>query len=148
MTRQRPGLQTDADGPLAAEPGASRSRFEPGGRAAISHRLAGARTREEAEERYVAARDTWVKAMRAANSGRPADLASLAIAQEAYEAAVEERERWISGVTVAIPIEPPSENRELEAAVRNELAWRVVLDTPKPEGFLGRIRRLFRKSGE
>ena len=55
------------------------------------------------------ARDAWIAAMRKANSGRSADLAGLAIAQEAYEQAMVEVERWRSGVKVAIPIEPERE---------------------------------------
>ena len=69
-------------------------------------------------------------------------MASLAIAQEAYELAVEERERWLSGKTVAIPVDPEAvgHDRDLNAAIAHELAWRVVLDSPKPAGLLGRIR--------
>ena len=50
------------------------------------------RSSEEAEERYVMARDAWIAAMGKANSGRSADLASLGIAQEAYEQATVEVE--------------------------------------------------------
>src|SRR6188474_2137121 len=56
----------------------------------LTQRLARPQSVEEADARYVAARDAWTAAMRAANSGRSADLASLAIAQEAYEAAAAE----------------------------------------------------------
>ena len=112
----------------------------------ITQPLVGARSREEAEERYIAARNAWTLAMHDANSGRPADLASLAIAQETYEAAHAERERWLSGAVVAIPVEPDgSHDRELEAALRHELAWRSVLDHPKPkDGVLSRLRRRIR----
>lgn len=101
---------------------------------------------EEAEAAYVAARDAWTAAMKAANSGRPADLASLAIAQEAYEAAVVERERWMKSEPVprtAIPIEGGGTKapRELDAVVNQELGWRHVHD-PKPARG---IRGLFRK---
>jgi hypothetical protein len=108
---------------------------------ALGQRIARPHTHEEAEAAYVAARDTWTAAMRAANSGRPADLASLAIAQEAYEAAVAERERWEAGGRVAIPVEPENEVNSLDAAVEQELAWRKVLHPEPKTGLLGRIRR-------
>ena len=63
------------------------------------------RSLEDAEERYVTARDAWVVAMRRANSGRAADLATLAITQETYELATADVERWRSGVKVALPID-------------------------------------------
>jgi hypothetical protein len=47
--------------------------------AGFTERIAAPRTMEEVEQRYVASRDAWVAAMRAANSGRPADMATLAI---------------------------------------------------------------------
>jgi hypothetical protein len=103
---------------------------------------AGPRSLEEAETLYVAARDAWTAAMRTAASGRPADLASLAIAQEAFEAATAERERWLAGGRVAIPVEPTNGTRSsLETAVGQELAWREVLQPRQPEGFLARMRR-------
>jgi len=107
-------------------------------------RRSGPHSVEEVEARYVEARDAWVVAMHAANSGRPADLASLAIAQEAYEAAVAERERWLSG-RVSIPIEPAEAGRNLEIAVGQELAWREIHDQPTPAGLIGRLRRRFRR---
>lgn len=97
--------------------------------------------REEAEERYIAARDLWVTAMHAANSGRPVDLASLALTQETYEAAAAERERWIAGARVAIPIGRDAPRRNLEAAVGQEMAWRKVRHHEKREGFLRRLKR-------
>lgn len=135
MTKRRTVDADAAERPVA--------RIDPGRQAAIAHRMAGAHSLQEAEERYVVARDAWVVAMRAANSGKPADMASLAIAQEAYELAVEERERWLSGKTVAIPVDPEAvgHDRDLNAAIAHELAWRVVLDSSKPAGLLGRIRR-------
>ena len=81
----------------------------------------------------------------AANSGRAADLAALAIAQEAYEAAVHERELWESGARVAIPVEPETPHADLGAVVGQELAWRQVhAPKPEPNGLFGRIRRRFR----
>ena len=84
--------------------------------------------------------------MRSANSGRPADLASLAIAQETYEAATAERERWISGNRLAVPVEEPSQPR-LGAVVGQELAWRQ-LQNAKAErrpGLMGRLANRFRR---
>ncbi len=98
------------------------------------------RSTEEAEERYVAARDAWIAAMHKANSGRSADLASLAITQEAYEQAMVEVEKWRSGAKVAIPIEPEAKLHDLATAIRQELAWRRVHerlvhdDQDKPPG--------------
>ena len=111
------------------------------GHSTLAHRKAAPHTREDAEERYVAARDAWTAAMRAANSGRPADLASLALAQEAYEEASAERERWMSGARVAIPVQPDKIDSRLQAAIGQELAWRQVKHHEKPEGFLGRLKR-------
>lgn len=83
--------------------------------------------------------------MHAASSGRPADLAALAIAQEAYEEACAERERWeAGGKVVAVPIES-DKPRNLGAIVGQELAWRQVrASQEKPLGILGRIRRAIR----
>ena len=94
-------------------------------------------------EHYTAARDAWVAAMRAANSGRPADMASLALAQEEYELAVVERDRWRSSGTVSIPVEP-EEHRSIEAIVGQQLAWRDVHHEEqerqrRPRGLLGRL---------
>jgi hypothetical protein len=115
-------------------------RERPG---ALSSRLAAPRTREEVEERYVVARDAWTAAMRQANTGRSADLAALAIAQEAYEAAAAERHRWISGEIVAIPIETNSQHdADLSTVVGQELAWRTVREhDDAPRGLM----RLFRR---
>ena len=111
------------------------------GHFALAHRRVESGSLEEAEARYAAARDTWVKAMHAANSGRPADLASLALAQEAYETAVAERERWLSG-RIGIPIETPAPRPNLDVIVGNELQWRRIHAPPeKPKGLLGRFRR-------
>jgi hypothetical protein len=80
---------------------------------------------EDAEERYVAARDAWASAMRGAASGRPADLATLAVVQEAYEAALAERDRWASGARIPIAVEP-DRPKSIEAAVRQEVTWRLA----------------------
>lgn len=100
------------------------------------------RSLAEAEEQYVTCRDAWTAAMRAASSGRPADMATLAICQEAYEAASLERERWRSGARVAIPIEQPKNERpSIEVVVEQALAWRDVHahERDKPRGVLGRL---------
>jgi hypothetical protein len=103
-----------------------------------------ARSRAEARERYVAARDAWLAAMKAASSGRPADLAALAIKQEAYEAATAELERWESGERVAIPVET-DRVASVDAVVEQELAWRRVHQHDEKEpGLLGRLARRLR----
>lgn len=96
---------------------------------------------EDLESRYVAARETWTRAMRAASSGKPADMASLAIAQEAYEAVTEEREHWLAGGRIAIPAAPDPTHRDIEVAVGQELEWRRVLAPPRRSGFFSRIRQ-------
>ena len=111
------------------------------GHSALAQRLVGPHTREEAEAVYVAARDAWTKAMRAASSGRPADLASLALAQETYEAATAERERWMANGHVALPIERAAMRRDIEAAVRQELEWRSVRTHHEPKGLTGWLRK-------
>lgn len=88
------------------------------------------------------ARDAWTAAMRRANSGRAAHLASLAITQEAFEAASAELELWRTGARIAIPIQPEASHSFLEAAVGQELEWRRVLHPPvKKPGLFGRLRR-------
>lgn len=95
----------------------------------------------ELEARYIAVREAWTQAMHAASSGRPADLASLAIAQEAYETVAAERERWLATGRVAIPIQPAPSRHDIEVAVGQELAWRQVHDHQARRGLLARIRR-------
>ena len=97
------------------------------------------RSREEAEERYIAARTVWVDAMHKASSGKPADLASLAIAQEAYERAALDRTRWQNGPRAHVPVEPPPK-RNVEIALGQELAWRRVRETEgRRRGLIGRL---------
>lgn len=91
----------------------------------------------------MAARDAWIAAMRKANSGRSADLASLAITQEAYELATAEVEGWRSGAKVAIKIEPGAKLHDLQTAIGQELAWRRVHDNH--ERHPGRFARLIRR---
>ncbi len=95
---------------------------------------------KELEERYIAARDRWTAAMRAAGSGRPADMASLAIAQEAYETVSAEREQWLANGRVAIPVDPAPKRSQIEIAVGQELEWRRVLSGEPRRGLFARIR--------
>lgn len=122
--------------PAATEPGLS----------SLQRRLAEQRprSREQAERAYVVARDEWTAAMRAASSGRPADMAKLAIAQEAYESAAAERERW-DAEHVAISVEPSEAPANLEIVVGQELEWRRVHDHEPATGLLGRVRRLLKR---
>lgn len=102
-------------------------------------------TREEAEERYVAARDAWTAAMRTARSGQPADLAALAITQEAYEAALAEKQRCDASPRVAVVVEPDARSG-INVVVGQELSWRRVheheLEQKPKGGFRGFLRRL------
>ena len=149
MTRRasRPDVGAEPSGEAAAPtPAVSRPSTAPAG---PDRAPSAPRSHEEAESEFVAARDAWTAAMRGASSGRPADLASLAITQEAYEAAAAELERWRSGATrIAIPIQPEASHTSLEAAVGHELAWRRLLHPPeKKPGLLGRLRRRLTKRG-
>jgi hypothetical protein len=116
----------------------------PRAREAVARAAARPRSHEEAEERYVVARDAWTAAMRQCSSGRAADLASLAIAQEAYELASAEVERWRSGARVTIPVVRDAPRTGLEVAIGQEMAWRRVHEhqeeAPSPLSRL--IRRL------
>ena len=133
----RPGTEP-ADEAEISTPAAQRRISAP---AAPERAPSAPRSREEAEAQYVAARDAWTGAMKRANSGRAADLASLAITQEAFEAASAELEIWRSGARIAIPIQLEASQSILEAAVGQELAWRRVLHPPeKKPGLLGRLR--------
>ena len=111
--------------------------------ASAAHTLAGdiRQYGVDLELRYVAARDAWKDTMRAANSGRSKDLASLAIAQQTYEEVAAEREHWLAGGKVAIPVEVDPQRHDIEVAVGQELEWRKVLHPPTPRGFFARIRR-------
>jgi hypothetical protein len=121
----------------STETEASPSRFTQRLRAA---------SQQEVEAAYVVARDAWTTAMKAANSGRPADLASLALTQEAYELASAERARWIQAAPTtrtAIPVDRPGGTREIDMVVRQELDWkRVKTEPPRPRGFKGFVRRV------
>lgn len=103
-------------------------------------------TREDAEERYVAARDAWTSAMSTARSGSSADLAALAIAQEAYEAALAEKDRWANSPRTQSPV-TPDRPRGLDAVVGQELSWRRIHQNDqehqqhRPSGIRGLLRR-------
>jgi len=134
----------------AAAPAQLRHRHQPS--SGMADRLARPHSREEAEERYVRAREAWTAAMRTANSGRASDLAALAMAQEVYEDALADRERWASSPSVARPVgeERPS---GLEAVVGQELSWRrvheherrVEHERERPRGLRGLVRRITRR---
>ena len=134
----RPATSTRADGAATPTQRIGSSMSSTG----ISQRVNAPRSLAEAEEHYVASRDAWTAAMRAASSGRPADMATLAICQEAFEAATLERDRWLSGTRVAIAIEEPVKERpSIGVIVDQALAWRDVHDheRDKSRGFLGRL---------
>lgn len=104
------------------------------------------RSREEAEAQFVAARDAWTDAMRRASSGRSADLASLAIAQEAYEVASAQREGWLAGGQTAIPITPGTSRRPIDVFLQQDLAWQRVRDAERRRPtLLARVARLARR---
>jgi hypothetical protein len=126
-----------------AAPSSRPSAPDPRGVTAAERHYVAPHSREAAEERYVAARDSWTDAMHRASSGRPADLASLAIAQEAYELARAERERWNGLHAVPMAIEADKTQKGLEAIVGQEFAWRQVHDLSARQP--GRVRRFFRR---
>lgn len=153
MTETDRRLTTTKQDPADAEPApgvALRQRHAPP--SGMANRLARPHSREEAEERYVAAREAWTAAMRAAGSGRPSDLAALAMAQEAYEEALADQVRWASSPSVAIPVgdERP---KGLQAVVGQELSWRRVheheleleRERERPRGLRGLVRRVTRR---
>ena len=150
LATTRPPDADSAPADPQAPAGPLRARHAPP--TGMANRLVRPHSREEAEERYVAAREAWTAAMRTANSGRSSDLAALAMAQEAYEEALADRERWASSPTVAIPIgeERP---RSLDAVVGQELSWRRVheheremeRERQQPRGLRGLLRRIGRR---
>lgn len=135
-------LAVDADG--VETPSLRRARPGPSRRADRTGRPS---SQEEVEARYVAARDAWTGAMRTAQSGRPTDLAALAIAQESYEEALAEKERWAASPRVAVPVET-DRPRGIGAVVGQELSWRRVHEREqehrrqRPSGIRGLLRRL------
>ena len=137
MKRRSSELETTAS---AAQPPVTPTPTTPDSTARVRGIMsAAARYEAYLEHRYVAARDAWTHAMHAANSGRSADMASLAIAQEHYETIMDERERWLASARVAIPIHAPDTRRKIEVAVGQELEWRRVHAPKPPPGFVGRF---------
>ena len=142
MKRRSSELETTAS---AAQPSVTPTSSEPDSAKRVRGIIsAAARYEADLEHRYVAARDAWTHAMHAANSGRSADMASLAIAQEHYETVMGERERWLESARVAIPINAPDTRHNIEVAVGQELEWRRVNAVKPPPGFLGRFWRRLR----
>ena len=138
MKRHTAEFETDATASATGDPAPPVA--DPAGAARA---LAGdvATYGQDLEDRYVDAREAWTHAMRAASSGRPADMASLAIAQEAYETVAAEREQWLASGQVAIPIQPAPKRHDIGIAVDQGLAWRRVQEHPGRPGLLSRIRR-------
>ena len=130
--RARTG-QTDAAAPPRAEPSPERS---------LDELIAEQRATEE----------RWRRALKAANSGRPKDLADLALAQEAYVAA---------GAALARArrdADEESHRQAVERARRTEAQSRLAIIVAQEQrwhdvangddqrgGFLGGIRRVFRR---
>lgn len=120
------------------------ARGEGGLRRATASRAAATTSADEAEAAYIAARDAWTAAMRSSSTGRAADLAALALAQEAYEAAAAERERWARHQTVAIPIDTTAARRDLDIVVGQEAEWhRLKERDPERGGLMAKVKRLF-----
>jgi hypothetical protein len=138
MKRDATEVQTRSSAPVPTDAAPPSPRV-----ATTAHGLAAeiAAYGEDLESRYHAARDAWLQAMHAANSGRSADLAKLAIAQEAYEAVATEREHWIDSGRVAVPIRDDGERHDVEIALDQEIAWQKVLQKPPKRGIADRIRR-------
>ncbi len=119
------------------------ARGEGGLRRATASRTAVATSLDEAEAAYIAARDAWTAAMRASSTGRAADLAALAIAQEAYEAAAAERDRWARHQPVAIPIDGSAARRDLDIVVGQEAEWHRLTDRDTGGGgLIAKVKRL------
>jgi len=137
MKRRSSELDTTAS---AAQPSATPVPPTPANSARVRGIIsAAARYEADLEHRYVVARDAWTRAMHVANSGRSADMASLAIAQEHYETIMEERERWLASSRIAIPIDAPDTRHSIEVAIDQEIEWRRVHAVKPPPGFLGRV---------
>jgi hypothetical protein len=101
---------------------------------------------EEAEAQYLVAREAWTGAMRRASSGRSADLASLAIAQEAFEMASAQRDGWQAAARPASPARERSQPRGVEVIARQDLAWRRIRESPRRRPrLLGRVARFARR---
>jgi hypothetical protein len=121
-------------------------RHQPPSTRLAERRAHAPRTHAEVDAEYHAARDAWTAAMRAARSGRPADLAALAMAQEAYEGALAEKRRWDASPRASHPTEP-DRPRGIDAIVGQEFARKRVHEIEernrqKATGIRGLLRRL------
>jgi hypothetical protein len=85
--------------------------------------------------------------MRRASSGRPADLASLAIAQEVFEMASAQRDGWqAAGRSAHLVREDHSRPQGVDVIARQDLAWRRVRESALPgPRLLGRMARFARR---
>lgn len=134
-----------ADTSAAADAGLSRHRHKP--LSTLTGRVRAPRTHEDVERDYEAARNAWTAAMGAARSGRPADLAALAVAQEAYESALAEKHRWDASPRATTPVES-ERPKSINAVVAQELARRRAQELDeehrrqKPKGLSGLVNRL------
>jgi len=142
VTGSREATLPDGSAPAPTSPTAERPAHST-----LSQRLAGPRSRDDVEAAYVTARDAWAQAMRAANSGRTADMATLAIAQEAFEAASAERARWSGGTRAAIASRAaisvsPEPKRNIEVILDQEVEWNRVHHREPSRGLVGRLKRL------
>lgn len=144
MTARRPSKAETPQEPAtpAGAPVLPRAERLAAGDSLHVRQLSAPISRDDAEQRYVAARDAWTDAMRRASSGRSADLATLALAQEAYEEAAAEMEMWRTGQRVAISVETRASPARLDAIVGQELAWRRVRQVPaRAPSLLARLLR-------
>lgn len=141
MKRRSSELETTAS---AAQPSVTPTPTTPDASSRVRGMSAAAHYEAGLEHRYVAARDAWTHAMKAAASGRSADMASLAIAQDHYETIMDERERWMASAKVAIPIGAPDTRHNIKVAVGQEIEWRRVHAVKPPPGFVGRVWRRLR----
>lgn len=146
MTR-RPQADAGTDAPIEPEvvrPARPHRTTSPG----TDRPSAAPLSKEEAEAEYIAARDAWIDAMHRASSGRSPELASLGIAQEAYEKASAQREGWVAAhARVAIPIRPAEPRRSVDVVVNQDLAWRRIRDVGdrRPNFVVRLMRRLTRR---
>lgn len=148
MSIRRPADSSAEPRPAARDATPASPRPDPASRPPAREPEGPPRSRDEAEARYITARDAWTSAMRAANSGRPADLASLALTQETYEAAAANVALWRSGAKMAVPIEPAEKRAGLDALIGQEMAWRRVHEVqPKQPGPLRRLARKLTRRG-
>jgi hypothetical protein len=102
---------------------------------------------------YATAEERWRRALKAANSGRPVDLAELALAQEAYVAAgtalrrAQREESEQSRRMAEMRARRMEAESRLAVIVAQEQAWREVAHSDGSSGsFFGRLGRIFRRN--